>query len=110
VSCCCRTLHRIPELAFEEERTSAYLRQQLKALDIPFRHPVARTGIVATLGFGTPRFALRSDIDALPITVRGYVNSAGWDSGEGEDVHFDEVRGDMGFDEGGGEDLGQGQS
>ena len=63
-------LHRIPELAFEEERTSAYLRQQLKAMGIPFKHPVARTGIVATIGAGSPRFALRTDIDALPIMVR----------------------------------------
>ena len=64
-----RTLHQYPELAFKEERTSAYLRQQLKAMGIPFKHPVARTGIVATIGTGQrPRFALRTDIDALPIT------------------------------------------
>lgn len=60
----------MPELAFDETRTSAYLQRELKALDIPFRAGVAGTGIIATLGSGSPRVALRSDIDALPIKVR----------------------------------------
>ncbi len=55
---------------FEEELTSAYLRRQLDALGIAYKHPVARTGIVATVGSGLPRFALRTDMDALPILVR----------------------------------------
>ena len=39
-------------------------------MGIPFKHPVARTGIVATIGTQPlPRFALRTDIDALPILV-----------------------------------------
>jgi len=62
-----RELHKMPELAFDETRTSAYLQRELKALDIPFRAGVAGTGIIATLGSGSPRVALRSDIDALPI-------------------------------------------
>ena len=70
-----RDLHRIPELGFEEELTSAYLRRQLDALGIAYRHPVARTGIVATVGSGSPRFALRTDIDALPILVRSMLSS-----------------------------------
>lgn len=60
-------LHQIPELAYKEEDTSAYLRAQLTELGIPFRYPVAETGIVATVGKGALKFALRSDIDALPI-------------------------------------------
>lgn len=35
---------------------------------VPFRFPIAGTGIVATIGSGKPVVALRSDIDALPIT------------------------------------------
>lgn len=39
-------------------------------LGIPFKHPYAgKTGIVATIGKGGPRIALRTDIDALPILV-----------------------------------------
>ena len=49
---------------------SADCREQLTELGIPFRHPVAKTGIVATIGSGAPEFALRTDIDALPILVR----------------------------------------
>ena len=63
-------MHRIPELGFEEELTSAYLRRQLDAMGIAYQYPVARTGIVATVGSGSPRFALRTDMDALPILVR----------------------------------------
>ena len=54
-------------------RACAVARAQLKDLGIPFKQyskPAgARTGVVGTLGSGEPRFLLRSDIDALPITV-----------------------------------------
>ena len=39
-----------------------------------FRYPVAKTGVVATLGSGSPVIALRSDIDALPILEDGVVD------------------------------------
>lgn len=63
-----RNLHQIPELGFNETRTSTYIRSQLKELGIEFTYPVAQTGITADIGSGTPIFALRSDMDALPIT------------------------------------------
>ena len=48
-------------------------RGELDKLDIPYRHPVAKHGIVAKIGSGRPRFALRTDMDALPIEVRPHV-------------------------------------
>jgi hypothetical protein len=61
-------------LTTADERPPAAARTQLKDLGIPFKQyskPAgAKTGVVGTLGSGEPRFLLRSDIDALPITVK----------------------------------------
>ncbi|XP_038906100.1 IAA-amino acid hydrolase ILR1-like 3 [Benincasa hispida] len=63
-----RKLHENPELSFEEFETSQFIRTELVSLGINFTWPVAKTGIVASVGSGGhPWFALRADMDALPI-------------------------------------------
>ncbi len=63
-----RTLHRHPELAYQEEQTSRLICQQLDRLGIDFTAGLAGTGIRAELGTGFgPCVALRADMDALPI-------------------------------------------
>lgn len=90
-----RHFHRHPELSAEEHDTSAYIRSQLDALEIPYetiqgkrpypaeddRVDFIGTGIIATVkgeaedsydhdGNPVKRVALRTDMDALPITEK----------------------------------------
>jgi hippurate hydrolase len=64
-----RTLHRHPELAFQEKKTAALVEKHLQKLGIPCQTGLGRgTGIRAELGKGTgPCVALRADMDALPV-------------------------------------------
>ena len=60
-----RRIHENSELGYEEFATS-----ELDAMGIPYRHPFAVTGVVATVGTGCPPFvALRADMDALLMQV-----------------------------------------
>ena len=62
-----RDLHEHPELAFQEVRTAQRVAETLHDLGIEYETGVAKTGVVAYLGEGEPRLALRADMDALPI-------------------------------------------
>jgi amidohydrolase len=75
-----RDLHRHPELAFAERRTSQRIRGRLEALGVPFR-PVGGTGLAADLGKGSGLLMLRADMDALPLTEDNDVPYASTDSG-----------------------------
>ncbi len=64
-----RDLHRYPELAFQEFRTSKLIASRLSAWGYEVTTGIAGTGLVATLsnGTGDRRLGIRADIDALPI-------------------------------------------
>jgi amidohydrolase len=62
-----RDLHRIPEIAYQEEKTSAYITSVLKQHDISWKK-LAGTGVVVTFGKGDSDAVLfRADFDALPV-------------------------------------------
>ncbi len=65
-----RTLHRQPELGFQEHKTSALVEGRLRALDLEVKTGIAGTGVVGILRAKSPTqpgVLLRADMDALPI-------------------------------------------
>ncbi len=88
-----RTLHRHPELAFEEEETARTIADALADLPLTIHTGIARTGIIAVLEGGQPgpTISLRADMDALPIQEENDVPYASQKSGVmhacGHDAH-----------------------
>jgi hippurate hydrolase len=74
-----RDIHRHPELAFDEHRTSALVAEQLQSWGYAVERGLGGTGVVGQLvrGSGQRRLGLRADMDALPIdeaTGLGYAS------------------------------------
>jgi len=65
-----RDFHEHPELGNRESRTSKIVADHLRSLGFDVRTGVAHTGVVGILRGGGPGpvVALRSDMDALPVT------------------------------------------
>ncbi len=90
-----RHLHANPELSNQEYKTSEYIADILKDLNIPFKAGVFKTGIVALIEGKKPDknvVALRADMDALPIKEKSEKNYCSKNDGImhacGHDVHM----------------------
>lgn len=65
-----RKIHQNPEVAYEEFETSNLIREELEKMGIPYKHPLAGTGLLGFIGSGQPPFvAIRADMDALAMQV-----------------------------------------
>jgi amidohydrolase len=89
-----RQLHQHPELSFKEYKTSETIRELLDVWGIEYTFPHVETGIVARIKGGLPgkRIALRSDMDALPITEQSGLAFSSLNNGVmhacGHDMHM----------------------
>jgi amidohydrolase len=82
-------LHRHPEPAFKENWTHGFIKKQLKELGYKPKTS-NKTGLIANIGKGKNRIALRADMDALPIEEenslpyksqnKGYMHACGHDT------------------------------
>ena len=89
-----RHIHKNPQLSFNEEETSAYIKSILTSWKIPFTEDIADTGIVVLLEGSIPStktIALRADFDALPIIEENKVEYCSQNKGVmhacGHDAH-----------------------
>jgi len=88
-----RFLHAHPELSFREFGTSAFVKQRLTGMGIPWK-AMAGTGVAALIkgeGPSDQTIALRADMDALPIKENNTVPFASQNPGVmhacGHDAH-----------------------
>jgi amidohydrolase len=94
-----RHLHANPELSFREFKTSAFVKERLDQMQIPWSS-MAGTGIVAMIEGSKPSeklIALRADMDALPIVEKNQVDYVSTNSGVmhacGHDAHTSSLLG-----------------
>jgi amidohydrolase len=87
-----REFHMHPELGFQENRTASKVAGIMEQLGYRLRCGVGRTGVVADLGRGKPLFAIRADMDALPLQETNQVQYASQNPGVmhacGHDAHI----------------------
>lgn len=65
-----RYFHQNPEISGHEINTTNRIKNELKKLEIPY-HEINSTTVVAWLGDGKKKIALRGDTDALPLEEQG---------------------------------------
>ena len=87
-----RDLHAHPELAFQEIRTAARVREFLEGSALDIRQEVGGTGLIAsTRNLGGRTVLLRVDLDGLPIQEENAVSYASREAGKmhacGHDGH-----------------------
>jgi amidohydrolase len=65
-----RDLHRIPETAYTEKKTSSYVANYLKREGLEVQTGIARYGVVGLMDTGKPgpTLMIRADMDALPLS------------------------------------------
>jgi hippurate hydrolase len=64
-----KKLHTIPEIGYQEQKTSALIIHELEKLGVEYEKNIAKTGIIAWIkkGSSDKAIALRADMDALPL-------------------------------------------
>jgi len=89
-----RHLHAHPELSYQEHETMAFVAEQLRGFGLSPKAGVAGTGLIVEVAGNNPErglFALRGDMDALPITEANDVSYKSTRPGVmhacGHDVH-----------------------
>lgn len=94
-----RHLHQNPEIAFQEHDTTAFIKDACKELGLTERKLKMKTGALAELKgkAKSPIVAIRTDIDALPVTEQTDLSFAsrrpGFMHACGHDIHMATVLG-----------------
>jgi len=96
-----RQLHQYPELSFKEYKTSEIIREHLDKWGIEYTYPHVKTGIVARIQGDQKgkRIALRSDMDALPLSEQSGLDFSSLNKGVmhacGHDMHMASLLGSI---------------